>query len=337
VLCYCIGLLLSLLVRGQSFETLRLPQDPKAEDVEHYLLELRRLIHQTDFESKLGKLEPANEAQMRKTVALQVKESVQLIPPSFAEVVLKQCAQVEADADSGKIKVLVRPVYAFEHPTGYVIRSYRTWFTRMAIAALADTTAEFPPDQQTIILGSLGQFPELVSVLVKHRWTQQVEPFLSTKLMKYIDQKTKWDDADYTWILYLIQLDSPRARECLEYLMVKANPGVMVKTYQAATQAQYKGLDLQVMLRKAWDEIKSSPYNEVYAPLAAENGITDAFVMIANRIRNKSISPYTRDYGRVLLELIRPPFDDPQLAAKEVLAHKKSLKFDPASGTFSLN
>ena len=181
-------------------------------------------------------------------------------------------------------------------------------------------------------------FPELVAAVSQRPWLPEMDPYVTTALMKEIDQSGWRNTAPY-WIDCLLRMNSPQTWKAVEYLMVNCEVAVQVAAYRAVKEAPAPKLDLSATVAKAWriyklDAGKGHPV--IYAPIAAEHGISEALAALANCIRDKQVPQASERWGPVLISFLTPQFSDARQAAAFVATNWDKLVFDPTTKKYDV-
>ena len=320
--------------RAQDWASLELPPNPTPQDTLRYLTQVREVLRKTPLATTSGKIKYATEQTLDRATAEKLKMALSRVPAAQLNLLLDQCAKAEEAGDKQASN---------ENPTvrnygGYVERLYRTGYTKMAVAAVAEMR-DIPADQQGVLLQRLAEFPELVAVLATRPWNAAVEPHLSGKLMQRIETKSGWGTTKAAWLDYLIRLDSPRSWETLEWLMTKARSDTRQETYWAITKATATPkIDIAAAVKSSWDSLKNAPKDDGgYARIAALNGITEALIFMADEIRGGDPKYAARLFGCTLVDLLEQPFNDIGKAADFVRTNRKALVFDPAQKRYRVS
>lgn len=274
-----------------TWETLKFPSDPTPQSIGVYLRDVRLLTnpvldHHTDYPRNWRPPTVGVEILRRAKLALDI------VPIERLELLLKECKVAENVWSKSRIEVWTESSAASAELIGFdsVSRKFRTPFTQLAINHVIHLP-DVPGAQRRTIFEHLRMFPELVAAVSQRPWLPEMDPYVTTALMKEIDQSGWRNTAPY-WIDCLLRMNSPQTWKAVEYLMVNCEVAVQVAAYRAVKEAPAPKLDLSATVAKAWriyklDAGKGHPV--IYAPIAAEHGISEALAALANCIRDKQV------------------------------------------------
>lgn len=311
---------------GATWESLTLSPNPTGEEVSAYLASIRDVLHQTTVQLKPGEVTHATDSAMTVATADKIRHAVSLIPPRYIDRILRECAnseQSENDDATNRSSVVMRF-------GGEVIRRYRSGFTLTAITAIAHMT-DIPPNQEEVIFREWQNYPELVLVVAAHPWLQAADAHISPALVRGFDQTVGFGKTKELWFAYLLQLDTPNAWSALEFLLAKGNTATRQEAYWAVVKSgKVPKVDMADIVRRNWSDLKNSPMTKgsEYAKIAALNGITDALLRMADEVRGSNVYVAVPLYGRSLVDLVEPRFNDVGKVADYVRANRKKLVFD---------
>jgi hypothetical protein len=321
-----------------TWDSLKFPLDPTPQSVGLYLREVRVLTNpvlkpQSNLPPSWRPPHVSAEILERATVAMHA------VPVERLELVLGECKNAEKEWAKSQIEIWIQSPDRGKELIGFdsVSLRFRTPFTQLAINHVI-RLPEIPAPLRKILFEHLGTFPELIAAVARRAWLMEMDPYVSVALMKRIDQ-VGWRNTAPYWIDSLLRMDSPAAWRAIEYLMVNCEVAVQVAAYRAVKAVPTPKLDLPSTVTKAWRIYKldvGKGHPTIYAPIAAEYGIADAVVAMANCIRDEHVPQAPQQWGPVLVSFLRPQFSDARQAAAFVAANWDRLVFDPRTKKYDV-
>jgi hypothetical protein len=310
--------------RAQTWESLSLPANPSTKDVESYIANVRRAFLKTPIQTSGDEKPDAIEGKRISAAGPKLKEAFGRIPPAFIDVMLIECRKIEQTSDNELSSVYGQ----------FMLRQYRTKFTKVAIMMIADMR-DIPLDQQAALFRHLGEFPELLAVVARRFPAAEVDAHISAALVETIELKSGWGDMLDPWLLYLIHLDTPNAWSAMDYLLGRSYRATREKTYWAIVKhVKAPKIDVRASMTRSWDEFAYKRDTETFARLAAHAGDLDALIFMADQIRSPKAQQAVGWFGRELVELVDLGTNDVGKVADYIHANRKNLVFDAATHTY---
>jgi hypothetical protein len=260
----------------------------------------------------------------------QIRSKLLVIPSAYVDLLIAASEAIDADT----------PERAFVDTYKNLELDWpKTTFTRGLIAALGEKT-DLGPHGEKVIFEHLDTVPELVSVVTVQGWGKELEPFLTKKFVKQIDDKRTWGSSLTTWIDLLLHCDTDAAREALVFLLTEARGPTMAVSYTKMRKLDRADFDRSSVAQKAWASLNGKMSRQLaYAHIAAENGNREGLILMAQVISGKISDPSARVYlsrfDRVLQKTVDFTSPDSKQIAEYVLANRDRLQFDAQRHQFA--
>jgi hypothetical protein len=213
---------------------------------------------------------------------------------------------------------------------------------RTALLRVINARADLGENMKESVVRAFEQHPVLIKTILRRQWLSGAEA-------KFIAlAKKNPERALVEYVEVLAAMDRPDAREALADFLTKGDGTMLVKSHFAAKKVNANCVDWSQVVPKAWRALGLLGHKRVvtdtieFAPLAAENGVTDALVLVAKKLNAPAFRGDAKDAAlrercfEVLRQVIVLPDADERALVRYILDNRSALTFDKTTKKYTV-